>query len=129
PDHLVLTLRKAQERESLRREVDRLRDEVTISRRFREIIAKSPAMLQAIETATKVARHPSPVLITGESGTGKELIARLIHDTSDRRDAAFVPLNCGAIPENLLESELFGYVRGAFTGADRDRPGLFETAS
>jgi two-component system response regulator AtoC len=86
-------------------------------------------MKQAIEVALKVARHPSPVMITGESGTGKELVARLIHGESDRADAVFIPLNCGAIPENLLESELFGYVKGAFTGADRDKPGLFEAAS
>jgi two-component system, NtrC family, response regulator AtoC len=129
PDQVVLALRKAQEREALRREVSRLRNEVGAERRYREIIAKSPAMLRAIEVATKVARHPSPVLITGESGTGKELVARLIHDESDRRDAAFVPVNCGAIPENLLESELFGFVKGAFSGADRDKPGLFEVAS
>ena len=128
-DQLVLTLRKAQEREALRREVSRLREEVTVERRFSGIIARSPAMKQAVETATKVARYPSPVLITGESGTGKELIARLIHDQSDRADQAFVAINCGAIPENLLESELFGYVRGAFTGADRDKLGLFEAAS
>jgi two-component system response regulator AtoC len=129
PDQLVLALRKAEERESLRREVSRLREEVSIGRRYREIIAKSPAMIRALEIAAKVARHPSPVLITGESGTGKELVARLIHGESDRHDAAFIPLNCGAIPENLLESELFGYVKGAFTGADRDKPGLFEAAS
>jgi two-component system, NtrC family, response regulator AtoC len=129
PDQLVLTLRKAQERESLRREVSRLREEVSIERKFRDIIAKAPAMKKALEVAMKVARHPSAVLITGESGTGKELVARLIHNESDRKDAAFVPVNCGAIPENLLESELFGYVRGAFTGADREKPGLFETAS
>ncbi len=128
-DQLVLTLRKAQEREALRREVTRLRDEVTVERRFSGIIAKAPAMKQAVETATKVAKYPSPVLITGESGTGKELIARLIHDQSDRSEGAFVAINCGAIPENLLESELFGYVRGAFTGADRDKVGLFEAAS
>jgi two-component system, NtrC family, response regulator AtoC len=128
-DQLVLTIRKAQEREALRREVTRLREEVEVDRRFGDIIARSPAMKAAIETATKVARYPSPVLITGESGTGKELIARLIHDQSDRARAAFVAVNCGAIPENLLESELFGYVRGAFTGADRDKPGLFEAAS
>ena len=128
-DQLVLTLRKAQEREALRREVSRLREEVTVERRFSGIIAKAPAMKKAVETATKVARYPSPVLITGESGTGKELIARLIHDESDRAAGAFVAVNCGAIPENLLESELFGYVRGAFTGAERDKVGLFEAAS
>jgi two-component system, NtrC family, response regulator AtoC len=128
PDQLLLTLKKAEERESLRREVTRLREEVNISRRYRAIIAKSPAMTRALEVAAKVARHRSPVMITGESGTGKELVARLIHDESDRK-GAFVPVNCGAIPENLLESELFGYTRGAFTGADRDKPGLFEVAS
>ncbi|MGH7551693.1 MAG: sigma-54-dependent transcriptional regulator [Longimicrobiales bacterium] len=129
PDQLVLVLKKAEEREALRREVSRLREEVSIGRRYREIIAKAPAMTRALEIAAKVARHPSPVLITGESGTGKELVARLIHGESERADSTFVPLNCGAIPENLLESELFGYVRGAFTGADRDKPGLFEAAS
>src|SRR5688500_9133764 len=129
PDQLLLTLKKAEERESLRREVTRLREEVTIEKRYRQIIAKAPAMTRALEIATKVARHPSPVLITGESGTGKELVARLIHGESDRADSPFVPVNCGAIPENLLESELFGYVRGAFTGADREKPGLFEVAS
>jgi two-component system, NtrC family, response regulator AtoC len=128
-DQLVLAIRKAEERESLRQEVTRLREEVTVERRFSGIIAKSPAMKNAIEMATKVARYPSPVLITGESGTGKELIARLVHDQSDRAGQAFIAVNCGAIPENLLESELFGYVRGAFTGADRDKPGLFEAAT
>jgi two-component system, NtrC family, response regulator AtoC len=129
PDQLLLTIKKAEERESLRQEVTRLREEVNISRRYREIIAKSPAMTRALEIAAKVARHRSPVLITGESGTGKELVARLIHEESDRAKNAFVPVNCGAIPENLLESELFGYTRGAFTGADKDKPGLFEIAS
>ena len=129
PDQLILVLKKAEERESLRQEVTRLREEVTIQHRYREIIARSPAMTQALEVAAKVARHPSAVLVTGESGTGKELVARLIHTESERADAAFVPVNCSAIPENLLESELFGYVRGAFTGADRDKPGLFESAS
>ncbi len=129
PDQLVLTLKKAEERETLRREVTRLREEVGIDRRYREIVAKSPAMTKALEVAAKVAKHPSPVLITGESGTGKELVARLIHDESDRARGPFIPVNCGAIPENLLESELFGYTKGAFTGADRDKPGLFEAAS
>jgi two-component system, NtrC family, response regulator AtoC len=129
PDALILVLKKAEEREALRQEVSRLREEVSIQRRYREIIAKSPAMTRALEVAAKVARHPSAVLITGESGTGKELVARLIHNESNRADSPFVPVNCGAIPENLLESELFGYVRGAFSGADRDKPGLFEVAS
>jgi len=129
PDQLVLTLKKAEEREALRTEVKRLREEVQIERRYREIIVKAPAMTRALEVAFKVARHPSPVLITGESGTGKELVARLIHAESNRADGPFVPLNCGAIPESLLESEMFGYVKGAFTGADRDKQGLFEAAS
>ena len=129
PDQLVLTLKKAEERETLRREVTRLREEVGADRRYRQIVAKSPAMTKALEVAAKVAKHTSPVLITGESGTGKELVARLIHDESERSRGPFIPVNCGAIPENLLESELFGYTRGAFTGADRDKPGLFEAAS
>jgi len=91
-------------------------------------VARSPAMIRALEVAAKVARHPSSVLISGASGTGKELVARLIHRESERADASFVPVNCGAIPDTLLESEFFGYVRGAFTGADRDRGGLFEAA-
>ncbi len=129
PDQLILTLRKAEEREALREEVTRLREEVTIQGRYRAIIAKSAAMTKALSVAAKVAPHTSAVLVTGESGTGKELIARLIHTESDRRTQAFIAVNCGAIPENLLESELFGYARGAFTGADRDKPGLFEAAS
>jgi two-component system response regulator AtoC len=86
-------------------------------------------MVRALEVAGKVAKHPSPVLISGASGTGKELVARLIHRESDRAKGPFVPVNCGAIPETLLESEFFGYVKGAFTGADRDRAGLFEAAN
>ena len=85
-------------------------------------------MIRALETAAKVARHRSPVLLTGESGTGKELMARLIHRESDRAEKPFIPVNCGAIPETLLESEFFGYMRGAFTGAENDRAGLFEAA-
>ena len=127
-DEVLLTIRKAEERENLRREVGRLRSEVRADRRFGEIVARSPAMIRALEVAGKVARHPSSVLISGASGTGKELVARLIHRESERVEGPFVPVNCGAIPDTLLESEFFGYVRGAFTGADRDRGGLFEAA-
>ena len=127
-NEVLLTLRKAEERESLRREVGRLRAEVRADRRFGEIIVRSPEMVKALEVATKVAPHPSPVLITGASGTGKELVARLIHRESNRAERPFVPVNCGAIPETLLESEFFGYVKGAFTGADKDKQGLFEAA-
>ena len=127
-DEVLLTVRKAEERERLRREVGRLREEVRADMRFGEIVARSPAMTRALELARKVARHDSPVLVTGASGTGKELVARLIHREGDRAAGPFVPVNCGAIPETLLESEFFGVMRGAFTGADRDRAGLFESA-
>jgi len=127
-DEVLLTLKKAQEREQLRAEVGRLRNEVSADRRFGEIVAKSPLMVEALELAEKVARHPSPVLLTGASGTGKELVARLIHRESSRADGPFVPVNCGAIPENLLESEFFGYRKGAFSGAEADKTGLLEAA-
>ena len=128
-DEVLLTIRKAEERENLRKEVGRLRSEVRADRRFGEIVARSPAMIRALEVAGKVAKHPSSVLLSGASGTGKELVARLIHRESDRAAGPFIPVNCGAIPDTLLESEFFGYVRGAFTGADRDREGLFEAAN
>ena len=127
-DEVALVVRKAEEREELRREVGRLRREVTTERRYGGIVARSDAMVRALEVAAKVARHTSPVLLTGDTGTGKELLARLIHRESERRDGPFVAVNCGAIPETLLESEFFGHVKGAFTGADRDREGLFEAA-
>ena len=127
-DAILLTLRKAEEREKLRREVGRLRRQVKTEARHPALVVKSQSMIKAFELVEKVAPHPSTVLITGESGTGKEVIARLIHTASHRHDKPFVPVNCGAIPENLLESELFGHVRGAFTGAERDRVGLFEEA-
>lgn len=127
-DEVLLTVKKAEERERLRREVGRLRNEVRTEVKFGDIIARAPAMVRALEVAGKVARHPSPVLITGPSGTGKELVARLIHRESNRAEGPFVPVNCGAIPETLLESEFFGYVKGAFSGADRDKEGLFEAS-
>jgi DNA-binding NtrC family response regulator len=92
------------------------------------IVGRSRAMLELFETVKRVARHPSTVLILGESGTGKELIARAIHGLGPRRDGPFVAVNCATLAEPLLESELFGYERGAFTGADRPKEGVMETA-
>lgn len=96
---------------------------------FPEIIGRSPTMVTALETAAKVARSDSSVLIMGESGSGKELFAAAIHRLSHRSPQPYIPLNCAAIPENLLESELFGHEKGAFTGADKRRIGKFEAAS
>ena len=93
------------------------------------IVAKSPAMRKVVDLARRVAKVDSTVLITGESGSGKERIARLVHDESTRAAGPFIAVNCGAITETLLESELFGHARGAFTGATADRPGLFEAAN
>jgi len=95
---------------------------------FDRVIGSSPGFQQVLATAQSVAECNSNILITGESGTGKEVIARIIHSWSPRRKKDFIPINCSAIPENLLESELFGYVRGAFTGANSAKAGLFEEA-
>jgi two-component system response regulator AtoC len=127
-EEVLLTLKKVEERERLKKEVGRLRAEVRAERRFGEIIARSPEMVRALEMATKVARHPTSILLLGATGTGKELLARLIHGESERASGPFVAVNCGAIPEGLLESQFFGYVKGAFSGADADREGLFEAA-
>ncbi len=128
-DEVVLTLAKAHERENLRRENTRLRAQVVQKADFGGIIADSPAMDRVFKLISKVAEVRSTVLITGESGTGKELVARAIHDNSSHRDGPFVAVNCGAIPGTLLESELFGHRRGAFTDAHSDKPGLFSEAS
>jgi two-component system response regulator AtoC len=130
-DEVYLTLKKAEERENLRRENLRLRERIREFSRenlFGNMIGKSKAMQSVFDLAEKVARYDTTVLITGESGTGKELIARGIHFHGQRAKEPLVPVNCGGIPENLLESELFGYKKGAFTGADRDKKGLFEEA-
>jgi len=128
PDEVVLALRKAEERELLRRENRALRDEIRKEHRFDDILAKSQKMLDIFRTITKIAEYKTTVLVAGESGVGKELVARAIHQRSTRRGGPFVAVNCGAIPENLLESELFGHKKGAFTDAVQDRRGLFEEA-
>ena len=129
PDEVVLTLRKAEERERLREEVAGLRAQLAMGPAERGLVAESGAMRQALALVARVAEHNTTVLITGESGTGKEVIARAIHRAGPRASKAFVGINCAAIPEALLESELFGHVRGAFTGATADKTGLFEAAN
>jgi two-component system response regulator AtoC len=128
PDEVILTLRKAEERERLRRDVARLAAQLDRGAQSRALVAESEPMRQALDVVARVAGHATTVLITGESGTGKEVIARAIHRASPRAGGPFVAVNCAAIPEALLESELFGHVRGAFTGAAADKPGLFEQA-
>ncbi len=131
PDEVLLTLKKAEERESLRRENIQLRSQIENIREnynFGTMTAKSKAMQGVFALARKVSDYNTTVLVTGESGTGKELMAKAIHFSGERADKPFVPVNCGGIPENLLESELFGFKKGAFTGADKDKKGLFEEA-
>ena len=129
PTKFYFTVRKAEEREQLRREVGRLRQEVRADARFGELVVGSAAMRKALHIVERVAKHNSPVLLTGATGTGKEVVARMLHRESPRATAPFVPVNCGGVPEQLLESEFFGYAKGAFTGADRDKEGLFEAAN
>jgi len=128
PDEVILTLKKAEERERLRKENELLRRQVKKEYSFENIVSKNDKMNKLFEIIKKVAPYKSTILITGESGTGKELVARAIHYNSDRSKMFFVPVNCGAIPENLLESELFGHIKGAFTDAIRTKKGLFEEA-
>ena len=128
PDEIILTLKKAEEREGLRKENELLRRQVKKEYSFENIVSKNEKMNKIFEIIRKVAPYKSTILITGESGTGKELVAKAIHYNSDRSKMFFVPVNCGAIPENLLESELFGHVKGAFTDAIRTKKGLFEEA-
>jgi len=127
-EELRTILKRAAHLLSLETELFALKRKEGARHEFEGIVAMSKSMLGVFETVKRVAATDVSVLIMGESGTGKELIARAIHTRSPRRDNPFVPINCGAIPENLLESELFGHERGSFTGAFETRPGKFETA-
>ncbi len=128
-EEMVLLVRRAMEKASLTRENRMLRDEIQKNFSLDSIIGKSPAMTEVFETVKRVAPASATVLIGGESGTGKEMIARAIHNLGPRKNRPFVPINCTAIPESLMESELFGHAKGSFTGAVADRKGLFEQAN
>ena len=127
-DELLLALKAALEQRRLKSENAYLRAQLDERHRFEGIIGKSPAMQRLFQTLETVSATNSTVLITGETGTGKEVVARAIHHNGARRAQRFVAINCGAIPETLLEAELFGHVRGAFTGAIGNREGRFEQA-
>jgi DNA-binding NtrC family response regulator len=129
PMELTILVRKAIEQKQLRDENRYLRSQLKSKYRFDNIVGTNEKMQELFRLVEKVANTNSTVLITGESGTGKELIARALHYNSDRRDNPLVTVNCGAIPETLLEDELFGHVKGAFTGAIKDRLGRFEQAN
>ena len=128
PADLAFALRKVQEREMLVRQNRELRAAVGREHRFDGLVARSEPMRALFATLSRVANFKTTVLITGETGVGKELVARAIHNRSPRAAKAFVAVNCGAIPENLIESELFGHKKGAFTDANADKRGLFEEA-
>ena len=130
-DEVYLTLKKAEERENLKKENRLLKERIQKIEgdyKFHNMVTRSKAMQSLFQMADKAAQYKTTVLILGDSGTGKELIARGIHYSSDRAQKPLVPVNCGGIPENLLESELFGHKKGAFTGADRNKKGLFQEA-
>ncbi len=128
-DELIFKLSRFEEFERLKRENSKLKETIAERYSFNKIIARSDAFKAIFDTVKRLSQFATTVMITGESGTGKELLARAIHENSPRRGKPFVAINCGAIPENLMESELFGHKKGAFTDASRDKKGLFEEAS
>lgn len=128
PEDMLITLEKALERKRLKERTRMLQQEVEEKYGFPNIVGQSEPMRQVYELAHKAAATDTTVLITGESGTGKELFAKAIHYSSSRSKNRFVAINCGAVPKDLIESELFGHVKGAFSGATKDKQGLFEEA-
>ncbi len=128
-DELILTIRRALEEQHLRREVARLRQKARGIGGDIQIVGKSAAIERVVDLVARVAPSRATVLITGDTGTGKELVARAVHTASNRANKPFMPINCAAIPDNLLESELFGHMKGAFTGAIQSKKGLFEEAT
>lgn len=127
-DQVRLVVGRAIEQKRLRDENRRLRHEVESYHRFEQLLGRSDAMRAVFAAIDKAAPTPSTVLVRGETGTGKELVARALHQRSERADGAFIAISCGALSESLLESELFGHIKGAFTGATADRAGVFEAA-
>jgi len=127
-EELKLIVRRSLERRALVNENRALKQAQRAGGSIKNLIGTSPKMRELFTMIEAVAKERSTVLVTGESGTGKELVARAIHDLSDRADRPFIPVNCGAVTETLLESELFGFMKGSFTGADQNRPGVFESA-
>jgi two-component system response regulator PilR (NtrC family) len=127
-DELKATVANALELKTLEQEKESIDDQLKKTIHFNKIVGNSPAMMHIFKMIRQVAPTRTNVLVTGESGTGKELIARAIHDESERAAKPFVAINCGGIPETLMESELFGHVKGSFTGASQDKKGLFEAA-
>jgi two-component system response regulator HydG len=128
PEQLLHALRKALERQRLRRQVSYLQHQFEREAGLSQIVAVSASMKEILRVVRTVASSDATVLVEGESGTGKELLAKLVHQRSRRCSGPFLAINCGALPETLLESELFGHLRGSFTGAHKDRKGLFEAA-
>jgi two-component system NtrC family response regulator len=127
-EELVLVVHRAMERQNLLEEVRHLRSALDDRYGFEGIIGRAKSFLRVLDQAARVAQHDSTVLIHGETGTGKELLARAIHHNSRRKSKPFITINCGAIPKDLVEAELFGYTRGSFTGANTTRPGKIEAA-
>ena len=128
PDDIIMSVGRALERQRLKKEVEYLKQELAYKSKQYKIVTRNKKMLDVIELVKKVAHTSSNVLIYGESGTGKELIARAIHENGERKNAPFVPVNCGAIPVTLMETEFFGHEKGAFTGANKTKLGKFEFA-